>query len=60
MKKCLTFVVILGLGLFCAVGCNKPANHPGPKPQPPKVHKQNTEKPGPAIQKPQEKPGDKK
>jgi hypothetical protein len=31
MKKLLAFAMILSLGLFCAVGCNKPA----PKKQPP-------------------------
>lgn len=31
MKKFVAFVMILSLGLFCAVGCNKPAAKPKDK-----------------------------
>jgi hypothetical protein len=35
MKKLVAFAMILSLGLFCAVGCNKPAAPAKPPVKPP-------------------------
>ena len=54
MKKFLCFVMILSVGLFCAIGCNKPAAKPKapppmtkeePKAEMPKVEEPKAEAP---------------
>jgi hypothetical protein len=62
MKTLLAFVMIMGLGLFCAVGCNKPAHTPAPTHNaPPPASQQKvtpgSEKPAMPPAKPEEKPG---
>jgi hypothetical protein len=50
MKKFVTFVMILGLGLFCAIGCEKPRSEPPRQPvpvnTPEKEKKVDSAKPG--------------
>jgi hypothetical protein len=64
MRTFVAFVMILALGLFCAVGCGKPAPMPPQKPpvSPPpekKADQPAPEKTATPPAKPEEKPGDK-
>jgi len=55
MKKLLAFAMILSLGLFCTIGCNKP----GPKKEPPKggaAAEMGKEAPAPPAQPAKEAP----